>query len=189
MKDPSTRDWVSITLVGAFLVGWVVLFLLTSPDELIRKLGVEQAYLVVFLLSVIGALGSMTTFSTYPALVAFALGGMNLIALTAVAAVGLTLGDWVFFTLVTRAKGLLTGRLREKARRLEGWLDERPRWQVSGLTYLWVGLLPLANNILTGALALGGYRFRRILLPLFLGNVTFPAGVTWLATLGIEIYG
>lgn len=189
MSDPGPRDWISIALITLFIAGWVVLFILTTPEELVQRLGVQQAYGVVFLLSVIGALGSMTTFSTYPALAAFAVGGMSLVALTAVAAVGLTVGDWIFFSLATRVKGLLGGRPRERVERLRGWLEDRPRWQISWVTWVWVGLLPLANNILTGALALSGFRFRRILVPLFLGNVTFPAGVAWLATLGVDLYG
>ncbi len=55
------------------------------------------------------------------------------------------------------------------------------------VTYLWVGVLPVANNILTGGLALTGYRFRRIAVPIFLGNATFPTGVAYLASIGIEV--
>ena len=189
MTDFFEEEWVSVALVAAFVVAWATLFFLVSPDELVARLGVEQAYLVVFLLGVLGALLSMTTFSTYPAIVTFAVGGMNLFGLVAAAGVGLTVGDWMFYSLGTRVKGLLSGRPERWARRLEEWLEERPRWQVTGVTYVWVGLLPLANNILTGALALGGYRFRAVLVPILLGNLTFPAGVAWLATRGIELYG
>lgn len=182
------REWLTIALAGLFLVGWVVLMFLVSPDQLVRKLGVENAYLVVFFLSVLGTLGSMTTFSSYPAIVTFAAGDMNVLALGVISGLGLTVGDWIFYSLVGDVRTLLRGRAREKARQLGDWLEERPRWVVPVVTYAWVGLLPLANNILTGALALSGYRFRRILLPLFLGNVTFPTGVAYLASMGIELF-
>jgi hypothetical protein len=55
-------------------------------------------------------------------------------------------------------------------------------------TDVWVGLLPIANNILTAGLALAGYRFRRVLVPIFLGNVTFPTGVAHLASTGMELF-
>ena len=50
-------------------------------------------------------------------------------------------------------------------------------------------MLPLANNILTGGLSLTGYRFRRIALPVFLGNFTFPTLVAYMASIGVELFG
>jgi membrane protein YqaA with SNARE-associated domain len=188
MASLTRRQWLTIGLIVLFIAGWLVLYFLVTPDELVRRLGVENAYLVVLALSVIGALGSMTTFSSYPAIVTFAAGGLHFILLGVVSAIGLTIGDAIFYSLAGEVKGLLSGRAREKARELQQWLDERPEWVIPVVTYVWVGLLPLANNILTGALALLGYRFRRILLPVFLGNATFPTGVAYLATLGIELF-
>lgn len=183
-----TRRWATVILALLFVAGWAVLMFVMSPDELVDSLGVEQAFGVVFLLGVIGALASMTTFSTYPAIVTFAVGGMNLPGLVLVTAVGLTVGDWLFYSLVTRVKGLLGGKLRDRTLQLERWLDGLPHRRVQVVTFVWVGLLPLANNILTGALAVGGYHFRRIVVPIALGNTVFPAGVAILALQGVELY-
>lgn len=102
--------------------------------------------------------------------------------------VGLTVGDAIFYTLVTEMSGLLRGRAKEKAVEVGEWLESRPHWVIPVVVYVWVGLLPLANNVLTAALALSGYRFRKILVPIFLGNVTFPLGVAYLASIGIELF-
>lgn len=184
----SRREGLALFVAVAFLVAWIILFFLVPPDEIVRRLGVENAYPVVLLLSVIGAIGSMTTFSSYPAIVTFAAGGMNVVALGVVSGIGLTIGDAIFYSVVTEVTGLLRGRAKEKAIRVGEWLETRPGWAIPLVTYVWVGLLPLANNILTGALALSGYRFRRILVPLFLGNVTFPLGVAYLASIGIKLF-
>lgn len=179
---------MTIALIAVFVIAWAVLLFLVPPDELVRKVGVENAYLSVLLLSVLGALGSMTTFSSYPAIVTFAAGDMNFWALGLVSGIGLTIGDAIFYSLVGRVKGLLRGRVKEKAVEVGEWLEDRPPWLIRVVTYIWVGLLPLANNILTGALALSGYRFRKILLAIFLGNVTFPTGVAYLASIGVELF-
>ena len=183
-----TRRLGTVLLALLFVAGWAVLMFVMSPAELVDSLGVEQAYLVVFLLGVIGALASMTTFSTYPAIVTFAVGGMNPIGLVLVTALGLTIGDWLFYSLVTRVKGLLGGKLHDRTLQLERWLDGLPDRRVQVVTFVWVGLLPLANNILTGALAIGGYHFRRIVIPIALGNTVFPSGVAILAIQGVELY-
>lgn len=189
MAALTRRNWWSIALVAFFVAGWAVLYFLYPPDELVRKLGVENAYLVVVALSVVGALLSMTTFSSYPAVVGFAAGGMNFWILGLLSAIGLTLGDAIFYSLAGEVRGLLRGRWKEKAVELGEWLEDRPEWVIPVVTYLWVGVLPLANNILTGALALTGYRFRRILVPVLLGNATFPTFVAYMASRGIELFG
>lgn len=181
------RGW-TILLATAFLAGWLVVVLRVPPEQLVRGLGVENAYLLVLFLSVIGALGSMTTFSSYPAVVTFAAGGMSIPMLGLLSAIGLTIGDALFYFLVGEVTGLLRGSAKEKATRVGEWLESRPRWVIPVVTYAWVGLLPLANNILTGALALTGYRFRRIVLPIFLGNATFPTIVAYLASTGVEVF-
>lgn len=189
MTGEARRKWVTVALAVAFLAAWIVLIFLIPPRELVQRVGVENAYGMVFLLSVIGAIGSMTTFSSYPAIVTFAAGDMNVLALGVVSGVGLTVGDAFFYYFCTEIKGLLAGRVEEKAIEVGLWLESQPRWVIPIVTYVWVGLLPIANNILTGALAITGYPFRRILVPLFLGNVTFPTAVAYLASIGIELFG
>lgn len=187
MAEGKVGRWWSYALIALFLVVWVVLFLLVPAREIVGRLGVENAYLVVLLLSVIGAIGSITTFSSYPAIVTFATGGMHPLLLGLVSGIGLTIGDAIFYYFFGELKGLLRGRAKEKAVSVGERLEGNPNWVIPVVTYVWVGLLPLANNVLTGALALTGYRFRRILIPLFLGNVTFPTVVAYLSTMGIQI--
>lgn len=188
MAVAARRKRLTIVLSALFIGAWIVLVFLAPPAEIVERVGVENAYLVVLLLSIIGALGSITTFSSYPAIVTFAAGDMNVLALGLVSGIGLTLGDAVFYFLCTEIKGLLTGRLEEKAVATGLWLETQPAWVIPLVTYVWVGLLPLANNLLTGALAITGYPFRRILPPLFLGNVTFPTGVAYFASLGFTFF-
>lgn len=189
MPELSRRQLITIALVVVFFVGWIGLVFVLPPDELVERLGVENAYLVLFFLSALGALVSMTTVSAYPAIVTFAAGDMELWALGIVSGIGLTVGDAVFYVLAGEVKGLLHGRAKEWSERVGGWLDDRPGWILSLTTYVWVGFLPLANNILTGGLALAGVRFRTILVALLLGNLTFPTGVAFLTARGIELFG
>lgn len=188
MASLSRREGIALVLLSAFLVAWVILVFLVPPGEIVRRVGVENSYVVVLLLSVVGAAGSITTFSSYPAIVTFAAGGMSILGLGVVSGIGLTIGDAIFYSLATEVTGLLRGRAKGKAMRVGEWLEERPERVIAMVTFVWVGLLPLANNVLTGALALSGYRFRRIVVPLFLGNVTFPTGVAYLASIGIEFF-
>jgi membrane protein YqaA with SNARE-associated domain len=184
-----TRNRWRIALVVLFVAGWTVLYFLVSPDEMVRTLGIENSYLLLVALSIVGAFLSMTTFTSYPAVVGFAAGGMSIWVIGLLSAIGLTIGDALFYYLVGEVRELLRGRAKEKAVRLGEWLDERPGWVIPVVTYIWVGMLPLANNILTGALAVTGYPFRRILVPVFLGNATFPMVVAYLTSIGSELLG
>jgi hypothetical protein len=187
MWGSDRRQWWTWALLALFVAGWAALFFLVDPDRLAERLGEENSYLVVLVLSVIGAIGSMTTFTSYPAIVTFAAGDLSPWLLGLVSGVGLTIGDAIFYYVFSEFR--LRGGAKEKAEAVGAWLEERPGWVIPVVTYVWVGMLPIANNILTGALALSGYSFRRLLAPLFLGNVTFPTAVAWLASRGIEILG
>ena len=182
------REWASIALMVLFIAGWVVLMFLVPPDEIVEKVGVENTYGAIFVLSILGALGSMTTFSSYPAMMTAAAGGMSPLALGVVSGIGLTIGDAIFYYLVGEIKGLLRGRAKKKAYEMGDWLEERPRWVIPGVTYVWVGMLPLPNNILTGALSLSSYPFWKVLVPILLGNLTFPIFVAYTASMGIELF-
>ena len=50
-------------LLIAFFLFWSFLFLASSPDQIIAYVGVENAYLLIFVLALIGGL---TTFSGVP---------------------------------------------------------------------------------------------------------------------------
>lgn len=176
-----------LTLV-TLVVGWMVLFFLYRPEQIVAALGVTNSYIVTFLLGVLGAFTSMTTFSTYPAVYAMAAADVTPWALIATTAVGLTMGDFFFVLLGNSARAALSKKWRERVRKLLRWLEGRPDRVTQWVLFIWVGVLPLANNLLTAPLAVNGFEPRKMAVPIFLGNLTFPTATVILALKGVEVF-
>ena len=165
-----------------FIAGWTVLLYFYSPSEVIDWLGVTNSYFVAFFISVLGAIASITPFSTYPAVYTMAAGGVNPIGLVALAAVGLTIGDLIFVYFGISARKALPEKFQKFVERLLRWLTSKSTRFIQAFVFIWVGFLPLANNLISAPLAITGFPVKKLLLPLLLGNMMFP---TLAATAGI----
>lgn len=186
MKREYVRKIGFFTLLALLLVGWVVLFFLYEPAQVVAFIGASNGYLVAFLLSIIGALGTLTTVSTYPALYTMAAGELNPFALVAVATVGLSIGDSLFIALGRAAREVVSEGAREKAEWLLRFLHDRPAYVTQIVLFVWVGFTPLANNLLTAPLALTSFPARKMVLPVVLGNMTLPALTVLLGVMSIR---
>ena len=182
-KKQKITFFVALTLL---VVGWGVLFFLYNPAELAGMLGVTNSYLVAFFLAIIGAVGSLTSVSTYPAIFTMAAGGVNPVGLVAISAVGLTIGDFLFIYLGRSARAVLSDSTQQKAHKLLAWLYRRPVYFTQGFLFLWVGFSPLANNLLTAPMAVTNFPPRKMVIPILLGNVVLPTVAVTLGILGIE---
>ncbi len=185
--ERNTRRYIIFFAMLAFIVFWTSLIVFIGPKELVSTLGVGETHLAVFLLAVFGALSSLTTFSIYPALGTFAAGGMNPVSLGIIAGIGLTIGDSFFFLFGRKLRILFSESSKKRLDKLLRRIEKRPRLMPL-IVYAYVAFTPFPNNVLTGGLALTGYRFRKLILPLWLGDMTLPAIVSMLAAYSIIMF-
>lgn len=174
MKHNSQRNYITLVGLVVFLVLWTVLLIFYKPMDLINFLGVGNSYLVLFLVSVFSSLSSLTFVSTYPMIVTYTLGNLDTLMIAVCAGAGLSIGDALFYYLGLEVRTVIKGKLRQRLHKLLIWIAQRPAGMVPVLVYLYVGFTPLPNNLLTGTLAAAGYPFKKVILPVFLGNMSFP---------------
>jgi membrane protein YqaA with SNARE-associated domain len=189
MKKRTLRTYISVIATIMFIAFWTLILLWYSPKEIVQAVGIENGYTLTFTVAMLGSLSSLTFASVYPMIVAFALGELNPLFLTIAAGTGLTLGDSLFYYLGMKVRPFLKSDWRLKLKRFADWVDARPVWMMPVIVYLWVGFTPFPNNLLTGYLAASGYSYYKVIIPVFLGNLSFPAIVTLLAGMGIEFFG
>jgi len=180
-----------VTFVGLLLgiVVWVIALTVYGPTVIIQKVGTNHGYALAFLMAFIGSVTFLTTITIYPALVTFALGGLNPYILIMVSALGLTLGDLFFYYFGYTARGFVAERTKKTFARFMSWLEKAPSGLFPFFFYLYIGFTPLPNNLLAASLALTGYPMRRFVLPDFLGNITLPVIVVYLARQGVRLFG
>ena len=172
-------------LLIAFFLFWSFLFLASSPDQIIAYVGVENAYLLIFVLALIGGL---TTFSGVPyhlVLVTLAVGGLNPLLLGVVTACGVMLGDSTSYFIGYQGALLIPKRMHAMAERFFSVKERYPRL-LPVLFFIYGSSVPFSNDIITIPMGFLRYPFWRVMLPLGLGNLVFNVTLAFLA---IYAYG
>lgn len=165
------KTYLTFFFVLSFLLAWSALLFFVGPRAIVEYIGVENGYLVAFLVAAFGGLSSVSSASFYATLVTLAAGGLDPVMLGVIAGTGVTIGDCLFFYLGHTGGDLLTGRMKRFFERLSAWLQKGPGWVVPVIVFIYAGFTPLPNDILTISLAMAKIRWQRIILPLWAGNI------------------
>lgn len=183
------KQLLAFTAALVFLVAWGFIVYKMGARSLVESIGVENSYILMFFVALVGGLSSLTAPSFFTVLGTLAIGGLNPFLLGLSAGMGLFLSDSFFYFVGSKGRHLFTGKWEKRRERLEEWLDRKPNWVTQLLTYLYTGFTPFPNDVLMVALAVVDAPYRRIMLPLFLGNVTLGTITAFLAQTGIQLFG
>ncbi len=181
------RNMHLFALVVFFIFVWSIVLFRYPSGEIVELLGVRNVYIFVFLLAAIGGVSTFTSTTFYTALIALALGDVNPIWLALFASVGLTFGDLVFYYLGLKGRHCVPGKYEGYVFRLTGWvktIDDR----ITMLMIFLYSLTPLPSDIIAVALAIAGFPFRKMILPLFAGNFTLIILLIELSKLGYGLF-
>ncbi len=162
---------LSFFLILAFILAWSALLYFVGPDKLVELIGVQNGYLFVFLVASFGGFSSLTIPSLYATLATFTLGGLDPLLLGVVSGFGVTIGDSLFYLLGHHGRQIVSGRFQKLFRKIALRLAQTPRWLIPLVVFVYAGLTPLPNDILTISLAISKISWRRIIIPLLLGNI------------------
>ncbi len=169
-------------LVGAFFALWLFVFIIFEASNVIKYMGIENSYITLFIISLVGGFTSLTSVSAYPALVAAVTGGLQPVLITLVAGGGLIVGDLLFFLFAKRVRFLLPEKYLSI---IESRIDLDSKY-VPVLIFAYFAFTPFPNNVLTAWLALKNYKLRRLIVPLVLGDLTLPLITTCTVYLGMH---
>jgi membrane protein YqaA with SNARE-associated domain len=166
------RNYFIFAAIVLFIVGWSILMTHFSPREIIAYIGADNSLIVAFLASTFGGISSLTAGSYYAMIVTFSSGGVNPWLLGIATGAGLTVSDSLVYYLGTRGHEVLTGKWKERANRLARWINNQHEHVVQIFAYVYTGLSPMPNDLLTVSLGLAKYSYKRLLPALLLGNIT-----------------
>ena len=172
---------IKFSVLAGVVVAWSVFLLFVDTKRIVDAIGVNNSYLVIFLVGALGGVSTVTSTSFYATLTTLASGGANPWLLGLVGGLAVTIGDSVFFYLGRKGEESLPEGSRRWTKRFSEWMGSHPRWLVGLVTYAYAGLTPLPNDILTVSLGVSRYRYGRMIVPLLLGNVQLTIIIAVLA--------
>jgi membrane protein YqaA with SNARE-associated domain len=163
---------LTVFVIVGFIALWSVLLHFYPPKEIVAAFGTENVLVVAFLISASSGVSTVASVNYYATVLALAAGGTNPVAISIVAGTGITVGDSLYYYLGRRGHDLLSGKPLQWAKKAERWIrDQHETWVQIG-AYIYTGLTPLPNDLLTVSLGLAEYSYRRLLPAIFLGNIT-----------------
>lgn len=176
------------TILAIFAVGLFILVSVTLgsiPSEtLINFVGSDNAFILMF---VLGTVAGLTTFTGIPyhlILMSLAAGGINPVGLGISTALGVMLGDSTMFLLSKKVQPSLSPKILAFTDAVADRLNLHPSLISPGLL-LYGMFSPFSNDFIVASLSIMGYSYRKIIVPLAIGNIFYNIA---LAYLGLYAY-
>lgn len=87
-------------------------------------------------------------------------------------AIGASLADSVSYLLGSLGRDYTKDHLPQLSKRIHTFFTEHQKW-ILPLAYVYMGFAPLPNEYIMVPLALAGYKYQKLILPLVLGNMLY----------------
>lgn len=193
MDADTKKNKRKVALLQAFgflciIIAITVLFSIWPPDEIVGLLGVENSLLIAALVSLLGGVSTLTSASFFGVIGGLALGGLPVGLMMIVCGPALLLGDLLFYAFGRTTHDAWGPKARKVISRFERWVDNAPESLVQIGIILYTGFSPFPGDILMITLALAQFKFRRIVLPLLLGNMLLVGTIAWVAKTGQSFF-
>ena len=168
----SKKRYYILAAILAFIVAINLLFFFVKPNEIVEYVGVENSYLIVFAVSAIGGLSTLTGLALFTTIVTFAAGGSEPWLLGLAGGLGIFISDSIFYFLAKYGRESVPESWDNTLKKVEKWIKKHPPWAVLTAMYLYLGFSPFPNDLLMIALVVGGYSYKKIALVLLAGSIT-----------------
>lgn len=172
------------------IVAWTIFLWTHGPDRVVAMIGVQNSYILLLVSSFLGGLTTLSSAFVYPTTVSLALGGIHPVLIGIFAGIGLSIANSLFYYFGLKGRFLVkrrSNRFAKYTRNLLQWINKGPRWLMPISVFTYVGLTPLPNNLLMVSGGLISCPFKRMILPLIFGNVSFLTVFHYLALEGVDI--
>lgn len=181
---------IAIAIIVIFVAFLIAVIFFIHPEELVAKIGVTNAYILLFIVSFFGGFSAGGSATFISLLITLVLGGLNPYLLGLIAGVSLALGDMIMFYVGSKGRELVRRRWDKKIERLANAIKKR-KWLgklVPFLAYIYIGLVPLPNDVLILFMAAIEYPRKKMNIIIVLGDLTFAFMITLLTAKGIMIF-
>jgi len=165
---------VGVFLFLVSLIGVLSFFVLGySPEDISEAIGEEYAYMALFVSALLGGTSLLIPFPYYVLSVSFGASGMHPLFLGLCAGLGTMIGDSIMYFAARHGRVFASGKMKIRFERaLRVLMKKHPR-KVPIVVFLYTAFVPLSDDLIVIPAGLLKYPFAHIIIPAFLGKVTF----------------
>ncbi len=164
--------------VLTILIVFSYIFSTIPTDTIVSYVGVERAPFLMFLLGMIGGLSTFTGIPYHLVLMGLAAGGASPWLLGLSTAVGVMIGDSTTYFLSRGVKTSVSGKIATWLASVSETMSAYPRLLTPGLVVYGM-MSPFSNDFIVASLTLMGYSYRRIIIPLTIGNIIYNIALAY----------
>ncbi|MFO7711079.1 MAG: hypothetical protein R6V53_04925 [Candidatus Woesearchaeota archaeon] len=163
--------------VLTFILIWTLLTFLFGDYVVNTLLGSWNGYLIMFIVSTFGGFSVFTGVSYFTTLILLSQTGLDPFLLGAAGGIGITFGDSFFFYLGLTGREACDTPLRRKIQQFSHFIRYKVSWAVPIFVFVYACVAPMPNDVMTVSLGLANYPFKKMVVPLLIGNIVFTTVV------------
>jgi membrane protein YqaA with SNARE-associated domain len=158
----------------------VAFYFLFTPSAVIEYLGIQNAFLIMFVAAFLAGLTTFNTVPYYSVLLVLSTAGLNPVLLGLSSAAGVMCGDSVSYLMGRQGAVIIPKRFQHFFDLLSALARERPRL-FPLVCFLYGSLSPLSNDFITIPAGIARISYVRMMIPLALGNIVFNVTLAYVA--------
>lgn len=181
MVEREVKRWRFYLVLG-LLIAWFIILFTFGPTKIIASLGVNNSYVALFIIAATGGVSVFSGYIYFSFLGTLAATGLNPFLLGLLGGVGVSIGDSLFYFLGKQGRYVIPVKIEKAIDNFRAWLNKKTRWSIPLFVFAYAAFTPFPNEFMTISVGLTGTRFRRLIIPLILGNIF----ITTIIALGIQ---
>jgi membrane protein YqaA with SNARE-associated domain len=154
-----------------------------DTQSLLNWVGLENAYLMMFLISMAGGLTTFNFIPYYSVIILLVTAGLPPLYVGFASALGIMCGDTFSYFMGYSGSKILPERYKTFFDKIAGVALKKPKLFIFG-SFLYGTFCPLPNDFITVSSGIAKIPYRKIMLPLMFGNLIFNIGIAYIALYG-----
>ncbi|MFB6246538.1 MAG: VTT domain-containing protein [Candidatus Pacearchaeota archaeon] len=185
MKNKTKRYLGFFSFLIVLLAG-VITISIIGPQKIVNELGVRNSFIGYFLVAAVGGVSSLTSSSYYILTYAMGAAGLSPLLIGILGGIGVSIGDSLFYYIGSKGEDVAPEKISKRTEKISKIIKNKPKWAGIGIIYFYTGFTPFPNDIVTVPLGFLKYPYKRMILPLTLGNITATIIIAYLASIGYK---
>ncbi len=164
---------IAIWILIICLTCWSIALFFIDVGTFIEAIGIQNAYVSLFLVAVVSGTSFLTSASFYAVFFSYATTGLvDPVMMGIVGGLGMSIGDSLFFLVAYKSANIMQIENNKFYMKIYNFVARLPHWGVYIFTFLYAAFVPMPNDILMITLGILKFKYSRIIPIIIAGNIT-----------------